>query len=206
MKPQLSEAELLNLISNGDQEAFAIIYTTHLNNIYRYVFSICYAKETSEEIVQELFIKVWENREHLIHVISLKPYLYRSAKNLLLNHVHRSKIKSKVFDLIELAKQKEVNSTSDSALMYNDYYRIAQRAIDLLPEKRKQIFRLRLNDELSLDEIASKLCISKSVVKKQLYNGIGFVRRYLHKHEIIILAICLQGSYQYLRALKNIFF
>jgi len=206
MKPQLSEAELLNLISNGDQEAFAIIYTTYLNNIYRYIFSICYTKETSEEIVQELFIKVWENREDLIHVTSLKPYLYKCAKNLLLNHVNRSKIKSKVFDVIELGKQKEVNATTDSALVYNDYYKIAQRAIDLLPEKRKQIFRLRLNDELSLDEIASKLSISKGVVKKQLYHGISFVRRYLHKHEIIMLGICLQGFHQHLRSLKNIFF
>jgi RNA polymerase sigma-70 factor (family 1) len=206
MKPQLNEAELLKLISNGDQDAFAVVYTTYLNNIYRYVYSICYTKETSEEIVQELFIKVWENRGNLVNVTSLKPYLYRSAKNLLLNHINRSKIELKVFDLIELYKREEVNATTDSDLVYNDYYRIAQDAINLLPEKRRQIFRLRLNDDLSLDEIALRLSISKGVVKKQLYNGISFVRRYLNKHEIIMLIIFLEDLGHSLKFPKNIFF
>jgi len=205
MKPQLSEAQLLTLISDGDQEAFAVIYTKYLNNIYRYIFSICYTKEMSEEIVQDLFVKVWENRAQLIHVTSFKAYLYRSAKNLLLNHVQRSKIQSKVFNVIEVEKQKETNTLTDSDLLFNEYYRIAQKAIDLLPEKRKQIFRLRLNDELSLDEIAVKLSISKNVVKKQLYSGISFVRKYLHKHEIIVLLIYLQGFYQCMMALTNIY-
>jgi RNA polymerase sigma-70 factor (family 1) len=206
MKPQLNEAELLKLISNGDQDAFAVVYTTYLNNIYRYVYSICYTKETSEEIVQELFIKVWENRANLVNVTSLKPYLYKSAKNLLLNHINRSKIELKVFDLIELNKREEVNATTDSDLVYNDYYRIAQDAINLLPEKRRQIFRLRLNDDLSLDEIALRLSISKGVVKKQLYNGISFVRRYLNKHEIIMLIIFLGDLGHSLKFPKNIFF
>jgi RNA polymerase sigma-70 factor (ECF subfamily) len=72
---------------------------------------------------------------------------------------------------------------------------MAQHAIDLLPEKRKQIFKLRLNDDLTLDEIALKLHISKSVVKKQLYAGVSFVRKYLYKHgEIIAVFLYLTIS------------
>jgi RNA polymerase sigma-70 factor (family 1) len=187
MKPLLNETELISLVANGDRGAFTRLYTTYLNNIYKYIFSICYSKEVSEEIVQQLFVKIWENRANLTGVIAIKPYLYRSAKNLLLNHIKKEQVETRVLDVVELNTQHETNNTYNE-LVYGEYYQLAQNAINLLPEKRRQIFKLRLNDDLSLDEIALKLSISKSVVKKQLYTGMDFVRKYLFKHgEIIVL-------------------
>ncbi|MDB5150017.1 MAG: hypothetical protein JWQ57_4037 [Mucilaginibacter sp.] len=195
MKPQLNEKDLLNLIADGDRQAFTLFYTTYLNNVYRYIYNICTVRETSEEIVQDLFLKVWENRANLPYITSLKPYLYRSAKNLLLDHIRKSRVESKVLDFMELNAVSGENYT-DNDLVYNEYNRIAQCAIELLPEKRKQIFKLRLNENLSLDEIAIKLSISKSVVKKQLYSGISFVRNYLFKHgEIIVLLFVLTHTF-----------
>ncbi|MEO3403517.1 RNA polymerase sigma-70 factor [Mucilaginibacter sp. CAU 1740] len=188
MRVLVNEPELINLIANGDREAFAQFYRAYLKNIYKYIFSISYSKETSEEIVQELFLKVWENRENLGKVKSAKAYLYQCAKNLLLDHIRRSRVESRVMDVIELNALAGENYTENS-LAYGEYYQIAQRAIDLLPEKRKLIFKLRLNDDLSLDEIALKLHISKSVVKKQLYAGVNFVRKYINEHSEIAVLI-----------------
>jgi len=187
MNSTLSEAELTKLISQGDRHAFTQLYSTYLNNLYRYIYSICYNKEISEEIVHELFLKVWENRQKLEYINSIKPYLYRAAKNMLLNHVQRLKVETQMMDVMELRAQQSTQGTDDE-LIYKEYYRIAQKAISLLPDKRKQIFKLRMDDELSLDEIAVKLNISKSVVKKQLYSGITFVRKYLGKNGEIIIA------------------
>lgn len=195
-----NEAEFIKLLSQGNREAFKQLYTTYLNNLYKYIYSICYSKEISEEIVHELFLKIWENHQNLEHITAIKPYLYRAAKNLLLNHVQRMKAETRMIDIMELRAQ-NFNQLTDDKLIYNEYYRIAQKAISLLPEKRKQIFKLRLDDGLSLDEIALSLQISKSVVKKQLYSGISFVRKYLGKHgEIIILVLT---GYEVI--LKNIF-
>ena len=89
MKPQLSEAQLLTLISDGDQEAFAVIYTKYLNNIYRYIVSICYTKETNVEIVQNLFVKVWGNRAQLNHIVyfMVYPYKYSICTAILFMHL-----------------------------------------------------------------------------------------------------------------------
>lgn len=194
MKVLLNEPELINRIAIGDREAFAQFYTAYLKNIYKYVYSICYVKETSEEIVQELFLKVWENRENLVKVKSTKAYLYQSAKNLLFDYIRRLQLESKILDVVELKALIGENYT-DNHFSYKEYYQMAQHAIDLLPEKRKQIFKLRLNDDLTLDEIALKLHISKSVVKKQLYAGVSFVRKYLYKHgEIIAVFLYLTIS------------
>lgn len=188
MKVLFNDPELINRIANGDREAFAQFYTAYLKNIYKYIYSICYVKETSEEIVQELFLKVWENRENLVNVRSVKAYLYQSAKHLLFDYIRRLQVESKALDIIELNALIGENYT-DNHFIYSEYYQMAQQAIDLLPEKRKQIFKLRLNDELTLDEIALKLHISKSVVKKQLYAGVSFVRKYLYKHGEIVMVL-----------------
>lgn len=194
MKVLFNEPELINRIAIGDREAFTQFYTAYLKNIYKYVYSICYVKETSEEIVQELFLKVWENRENLVKVKSVKAYLYQSAKHLLFDYIRRLQVESKALDIIELNALIGENYT-DNHFIYSEYYQMAQQAIDLLPEKRKQIFKLRLNDELTLDEIALKLHISKSVVKKQLYAGVSFVRKYLYKHgEIVAILLYLTIS------------
>ena len=175
------DKELLELASAGDREAFSRLYQRYINNIYRFINSLCYSKEISEEITQELFVKLWENREHLKYVTSIKSYLYRSAKNLLLNHLQKKQAEQKSWILAKDNLYKE-QSGADSDLIYKDYLKIAEAAIKLLPAKRKQIFELRLMEDLSLTEIAAQLSISKSVVKKQLYMGITFVRKYLYKH------------------------
>lgn len=194
MKVLFDEPELIYRIASGDRDAYTQFYTVYLRNIYKYVFSICAVKETSEEIVQELFLKIWENRESLVKVVSVKAYLYQSAKNLLFDYIRRLQVEGRVLDVIELNGLMTGNYT-DNHFIYKEYYQMAQHAIDMLPEKRKQIFKLRLNDDLSLDEIALKLHISKSVVKKQLYAGVNFVRKYLYKHgEIVAVFLYLTIS------------
>jgi RNA polymerase sigma-70 factor (ECF subfamily) len=194
MKVLINNPELIKRIAIGDREAFAQFYKAYLKNIYNYVYSICYVKETSEEIVQELFLKVWENRENLVKVTSVKAYLYQSAKNLLFDYIRRLQLETKILDVVELKTLIGENYTDD-LFSYKEYYQMAQHAIELLPEKRKQIFKLRLNDDLTLDEIALQLQISKSVVKKQLYAGVNFVRKYLYKHgEIVMIFLFLTIS------------
>jgi RNA polymerase sigma-70 factor (family 1) len=177
---ETDEKELLLLISKGDRAAFSFLYNRYGNNLLRFVSSFCFSKEVSEEIVQDLFVKIWSQREDIIYVTAIKPYLYRSAKNLLLNYVRTLQKEARVLEVIRADALQTTNHIEDEVI-YNEYYGIAQTAIDLLPVKRKMIFKMRHDDDLSLDEISERLSISKSVVKKQLYSGIHFVREYLNK-------------------------
>lgn len=183
-----SDNELIRLISIGDREAFAHAYRTHVENLHGFIFSICYDKELTEEILQNLFLKIWENRAEMVHVLALKPYLFKCAKNQLLNHLKREKVREKSLKIITERTELFKNTTEDG-LAYREYYALAMDAINLLPEKRKMIFKLRLHDERSLDEIAGHLKISKSVVKKQLYSGMSFVRKYLLKNGDIVALV-----------------
>lgn len=182
------ETELINRIANGDRKAFTILYSRHLNSLYRYIYLFTKSKDTSEDIIQNVFIKIWERRETLRSITSFKAYLYRSAKNLLLDEVRKNQVKTKVFFTLKPDSEKS-SDESDAKIIYDQYYQIAQDAIKLLPKKRRQIVELRTKEELTLDEIAQKLSISKCVVKKQLYTGMHFIREYLHKHAELTPAI-----------------
>jgi len=190
MNDPLDDTQLLKNIVNDDRISFNELYRRHMHNIYSYVHLICKSRETTEEVVQDLFVKIWINRENLSHVLHFKAYLYRSARNLLMDRVRRAQIELKAK---ELAGQHDADNSesSDSIVICNQYRELTRQAISRLPEKRKRIVELRTQEDLSLDEIAAQLSISKSVVKKQLYSGMNFVRDYLHKLDHLIVLLLL---------------
>jgi RNA polymerase sigma-70 factor (ECF subfamily) len=188
------EKTLLALVATGDRGAFTQLYTAHYNNLYRYIFLYNKSKEESEEVLQDLFIKIWENREKLIEVDSFKNYIFRIAKNKILDNIRHMQTRCRVFAEIKRTKDIAEFTTTDQCV-FREYYQVVQQAIEKLPPKRKLIFRLNIENGLSPDEIAHKLSISKSVVQKQTYKASHFVREYLLKHGEISFPI-----------LANIFF
>ncbi|MEO6522876.1 MAG: sigma-70 family RNA polymerase sigma factor [Mucilaginibacter sp.] len=194
MPVNFDENDLIKRVSGGDRVAFTELYTRYLDNLYRYVYLICKSKEVSEEIVQNIFVKIWIQREGLESIHSFKSYIYRSAKNALLDHLKKIKVEEKALAIVQYSTDDSYND-ADNRIIYKEYYQLTQKAISLLPEKRKQIVELRTQDDLSLDEISAKLCISKSVVKKQLYTGMDFIRKYLSKYaelaKLILITLVL---------------
>lgn len=181
MQEGVDEEDIKQRCSCGDRAAYALLYTFYFKPLYRHVFLFLKSKEETEEIVQDAFVKIWENRASLPEVRNLKPYLYRVTKNLLLDHLRRLQTQNKVIRIVSPQTEPLEDSTSNQ-INHKDYVALSQEAIQHLTEKRRQIFLMRTQQELSLDEIALKLGISKSVVKKQLYATITFVREYMHKH------------------------
>lgn len=184
----MSEAELLKRVAAGDKSAYAILYNLHLGGLYQYAYLFTKSKATSEDIVQNVFVRIWERRQALTAIDSFRPYLYRSAKNLILDEVRKNQVKARAAELLK-PDTEESSEYGDDKLIYDQYYKIAEEAISQLSEKRRQIFLLRTREELSLDEIAANLSISKSVVKKQLYAGITFVRQYIQQHGITTMLL-----------------
>jgi RNA polymerase sigma-70 factor (ECF subfamily) len=133
----------------------------------------------------------------LTNVVSFQAYVYRAAKNLLLDHIKKSKTEAQVLVMVQPLSE-ESAERSDAYINYKDFYLLAQDAINMLPEKRRQIVELRTKDELSLDEIAAKLSISKSTVKKQLYSGMDFVRKHMLAHGELTIGLLLVGSWKHL--------
>jgi RNA polymerase sigma-70 factor (ECF subfamily) len=114
----------------------------------------------------------------LSEVTHLRSYLYRIAKNLVFDEVRRQQRQVSTYAQVKATSNPHL-LPADSALIDQQYQELTQVLINQLPAKRRQIFILRTQDELTLDEIANQLAISKSVVKKQFYAAIEFMKKKL---------------------------
>lgn len=186
----LNEKLLLAAVAAGDRGAFTQLYTSHINNVYNYIYLFTKSREETEELLQEVFVGLWEKREKLAAVDSFKSYLYRAAKNRLITNVRHMQIKCRVLSEIKRSTDDSGHST-EFDVTYKEYLQVLQRAVAQLPPKRKQIFRLNTENGLSHDEIAEQLHITKSVVKNQLYKAYEFVRQYLAQHGAGSLAVII---------------
>src|SRR5690606_2274234 len=135
-------------------------------------------------ILQDIFVKLWEKKERLTIITSFRSYLFRMARNHVLNYFRGAKIRIQTEELSERAEKQSGSATAADPLLYKQYYKLARQAIDLLPERRKRVFLLNLEEDLSQQEIADELGVSKSAVKQHLYHAARFVRKYLQKHGV----------------------
>lgn len=196
---QINEEDLLLAVSQGSYKMYSVLYNLYLDEVYRYIFLLTKSEEKAEDIVQNTFLKIWEKRSILVNVRSFRSYVYKVSKNLLIDELRRNQTEAKILFMLK-PDSEESGERSDSKIIYGQYNQIIQEAINLLPEKRKQIVIMRLMDDMSLDEIAEHLSISKSVVKKQFYAGIDLIRRYLRfngelPHAIsFIMLVLLRGN------------
>jgi RNA polymerase sigma factor (sigma-70 family) len=174
----IDEGDLLLAVSRGNYKMYAVLYNLYLDEVYRYIFLFTKSEEKTEDIVQHTFLKIWEKRSVLADVRSFRSYVYKVSKNLLIDELRRNQTEAKILTLLKRESEDSLER-SDSKIIYGQYYQIIQDAINLLPEKRKQIVMMRLMDDMSLDEIATYLSISKSVVKKQFYAGMEIIKKQL---------------------------
>ncbi|HEX9513054.1 MAG TPA: RNA polymerase sigma-70 factor [Puia sp.] len=197
--PSYEEKLLLRALTQGDRQAYTTLYSGYLDSLVQYIFLFTASKETAEEITQDVFLKIWEKRATLGEVESFKAYLFRAAKNQLINHINREKIRLRVTGQIQEATNRDANGQdTQHQVDYRRAHALLREAIRLLPPKRKQVFLLSTEENLSLDEIAARMGISKNVVKKQLYDAYGSVRHYLAEHAelsfyLILLMTLLQA-------------
>lgn len=184
-----NEQLLLNEVAAGARKAFNELYTAYIGEVYEYIYLFTKSREETEEILQEVFLSIWENREKLAEITPFKPYLFRAAKNKLINHIRHTRIKKRVFSDIR-SQHRNIHRAADYELMYKEYHHLIQEAVAKLPPKRKMIFKMNIEEGALYDEIAKDLNISKSVVKKQFYKACHSVRQYLYeKGEIVSFSL-----------------
>jgi RNA polymerase sigma-70 factor (family 1) len=186
----LDEKLLLAAVATGDRSAFSQLYAAHINNVYEYILLFTRSKEETEELLQEVFVTLWEKRDKLAEVESFKSYLFRAAKNRLITNVRHMQVKHRVLSEIRRSTD-DSQLTTEYDVTYKEYHQVLQRAIAKLPPKRQLIFRLNIENGLSYDEIAHQLHVSKSVVKNQFYKALDFIRQYLAQHGAGSLAVII---------------
>ena len=151
-----------------DQHAYKELFITLHPYLFPFARAIVKAKEPAEEIVSDVFIKVWEKRKELEKIDNLKVYLYVSTRNIAYNYLDKQK-RSATHSIDDFqAEFTSVYFDPEQLLVTADMLALIQKAIDQLPPKCKVIFKLAKEDGLRYKEIAEILGISVKTVENQL--------------------------------------
>jgi RNA polymerase sigma-70 factor (ECF subfamily) len=151
-----------------DQQAYKELFTSLYSYLFHFARSLVKTKEPAEEIISDVFIKVWEKRKDLEKIDNLKLYLYVSTRNFAYNYLDKQK-RSATNPLDEMqADLTSLYFDPEQLLITADMLARIQKAIDQLPPKCKMIFKLAKEDGLKYKEVAEILNISTKTVENQL--------------------------------------
>jgi RNA polymerase sigma-70 factor (ECF subfamily) len=172
---------LLLKVAEGDEYAFGQLFKAHYNQLGGFVMRITESEQLTQEIVQDVFLKIWINRGSLAGIDCFKAYLLVVARNHAFNclkQIAREKSRNKewVKTVLHLAS----NSAEDTAVM--DKAALLDEAVELLPPQQKKVYLLSRRDGMKQVEIANDLNISLETVKKHTVLALRFLKNYLRTH------------------------
>lgn len=181
----LVELELVSKLQNGDIEAFDELFSKYGNRLFAFALSYLKSKEESEELVQDVFLKIWENRKGLKKESSFKSYLFTVAYHNMCRLFRKKQIHQKFLDSGMIAK----NSTT--SLEDQIEYRIALEQIDelirKLPEKQRVIFIKSRREGMSTQEIAQEMNLAPGTVDNQISAALKFLRKHISVSNFLLL-------------------
>ena len=174
------DGELVVLLKNGSHEAFAILHERYFGLLYRHAFhrfTAFRSKQEVEDVLQDLFIKLWEKRVELDPNASFKAYLYTSLKNRILNDLAKQKVQQQYLDNLQhLLQQQDDNLTTDHIIREKELIALLEKEVNVLPPRMRIAFEMSRNQHLSYEEIAAQLNISPHTARTQVRNVLRILK------------------------------
>lgn len=171
------EKGLLDAISRGDSRAFDSLFITFYPKIECFLAGFLDSKEEAEDLAQDVFVKLWQNRSNLTYIENLNAYLYRIAKNTLFDFIEKSyKIRYSSPSALSDIPTKE---SLEELLFAEELNELIELTIEQMPPQRKAIFIMSRKEGLSNEEISTRLQISKRTVETHISAALNDIRKVL---------------------------
>ena len=188
--------DIISDLRNGNKSVFEELYRNNYTPLLYFCIRYVENIDEAEEIVQGVFVKLWEKHSEIKITSSLSSYLHRAVQNSALNHLNRRKILNKYV----ISQNKDINITftdPHKTLENIEVRQIIMRAILELPEKRREIFELSRFEGMKYKNIAKHLSISVKTVENQMTKALKYLRIVLKDHmpTLILTFLLLKDSF-----------
>lgn len=182
---QNEDHALFLLIKKRDKQAFTVVYQKY--HTYLYALALRYLKNTdmAEDAVQHVFVKLWENTVKMDVQINLKNYLYTMTKNYILNQIRNHK---DTISIYYANAQQEIADDGEFLKLLEEIQlsEELQRGIENLPAQKKEICKLKMDEDISNQEIADRMGISINTVKSHYQESVKMLRKYFQQIKLML--------------------
>lgn len=173
--------EILKRIANGEEKAYADLFAHFHGRLYEYIYRLTKNKEVAEELVLDVFLKLWQGKEVIAEIQNMDGFLFKIAYRKSIDFLRSAVHNRKFADLAFLQLQVSDDEDPAAILMRREYDEKLREAIALLPPQRQKVFQMAKEGK-SYVEIAKELSISVNTVNKQVYEARAFIRSYIAKN------------------------
>lgn len=173
----LTEKELVLLLKEGDRSAFGQLYHNYRVRLYHNIFKMIKSDEDAEELLQELFVKIWLNRQNLDPERSFKAYLFKVSENLAYDFFRKAALNRKLENYLTTTASGDANSI-ERYIYFKESSMLVNQAIENLPPRRKEIYKLCKIEGKSYEEVSKSLGISISTINEHIVKATKAVRKF----------------------------
>lgn len=198
MLSKSEEKELVRRLSKGDEEAFTSLYVHYRRILRSFCFGFLKSDNLSTDIVQDVFLKVWDSREMLDCELSFSSLLFTMTRNRVYNEIKHIAVSDRASE--KFVRENKYRPTaadlSSRGMEEEDYIRILEQAVARLSNRQREVFILSRNRNLSQKEIAEQLGLSVYTVQEYISGALRSIKTYVAKHAdicfvlFVLLSIC----------------
>ena len=178
-----TEQELISLLRSGSQYAFERLFENYSQKLYRFSLSYLKSETEAEEIVQDVFLKLWENRDKLRNETSFQSYLFTIAFNDIRKHFNKKardeRYRTEILDFLS-----DENPSVETIPDFETLVIKLESLIDQMPDRRKEIFRKRKKEGKAVRDIAGEMEISQKTVENQITEAMNYLKKEFGKDRI----------------------
>ncbi|MGV3547985.1 MAG: RNA polymerase sigma factor [Pedobacter sp.] len=189
-----AEKLLLKEISDGNSLAFNKMFCLYRGKILAFVDSFIHSKADAEEIVQETFLVIWQNREKLLAIEHPRNYIYTIARNKTYDYLAKVSRSEKTINDAWINTSVSLNNIDDQINLKESVFLI-NKVLETLSLQKQEIFNMSRNQHMSHEEIAQAVGLSKSRVKNVIVEVLKHLKYHISKHNIVVSLLLLLKSY-----------
>lgn len=171
----LNNQEIIQMLSDDNPAAFETLFLHYYPKVKLFLIGFLKDEEAAQDIVQDVFLKLWQRRKELDDLANFNAFLFRCAKNEMLNYL-KKQYTGTLYIEKEKKKEERYNDDPESEYVATELSSLVKSIIDKMPSQQKIIFKMSREEGLSSDEIAQKLSINKRTVENHLSLALKAIR------------------------------
>jgi RNA polymerase sigma-70 factor (family 1) len=187
-----TDETLLSLVADGDKDAFTLLYRRYWQSLFTTAARALRSKTDAADVVQDIFLSIWNRRDELSVTGSLAAYLQTSVRYKVIKYVEKNIVRRDYLSLLTEMLVSYQPPDAESQLHIKELRGVIQSAVEQMPHKMREVYQLSRHNHLSHKEIAERLKISDETVKKHIQHALQIIKTAISKNATTFTVLLIE--------------
>ena len=184
---KINEIQCIKELRNGSYQAFTQIYEAYADRLYSFVLKQLKNRSLTQDIVQDTFLRLWDNRSQLNSLGNLQAFIFTIAKHQVIDYFRKQVNELQFEDFMEYCENQATDVSPEDILLYDEFLQHLQQSKKVLSQREHEIYELSREKHIPIKQIAEQLDLSEQTVKNYLTSALKILRSEMMKYNILFI-------------------